>query len=336
MGELFFAFSIGLLFFISGDEIALYIVPLLILTLSDAAAALVGVSYGKNLFAIDDGAKSIEGTVIFFITAWLLSLIALLLFSDLPKEEVIIISLIVSMVGALIEAVSWKGLDNLLVPVCLFLLLDRAFTATVTELALLTLIFAFALITITFAGSRIGESKHMLITVVTTMLFVWIVGDWPNLVSPAALVALFIFLKFQAGETNTKDENLPFTLSIIGSALFWFFVSEVFSYNTYYVFNITMGIHMILLALFRKESGGVIFYLAILFLPWMVINVRILFVTDYTQNDFILSASALLIMALALVLFQKTKHLFTHDKWLKQTCFAVTGASLGIPLTVAL
>ena len=70
-GELLFALAIVLLFYLKKDQIIAYELPLSILTLCDAAAALVGSRYGRLLFRIEDGHKSWEGTTIFFLTAWI-------------------------------------------------------------------------------------------------------------------------------------------------------------------------------------------------------------------------------------------------------------------------
>ena len=45
----------------------LYVLPILILTLCDAASALVGSRYGKRIFRIEEGSKSIEGVVVFAV-----------------------------------------------------------------------------------------------------------------------------------------------------------------------------------------------------------------------------------------------------------------------------
>src|SRR5690606_34744795 len=71
-GELLFAASVALLFWLKdGHFIAIeqdrpamgpvpYVVPILILTLCDAASAVVGSQYGKRLFRIEEGSKSVE------------------------------------------------------------------------------------------------------------------------------------------------------------------------------------------------------------------------------------------------------------------------------------
>jgi phytol kinase len=60
----------------------LYCVPLLLLTLADAAAALVGVSYGRLRYETVDGVKSAEGSLAFFTSAFFCIHVPLLLCTD--------------------------------------------------------------------------------------------------------------------------------------------------------------------------------------------------------------------------------------------------------------
>ena len=54
--------AIATLYFFSGQaaEPVLYVLPLAVLTLSDAAAALAGSSYGRMRYTIEEGQKSIK------------------------------------------------------------------------------------------------------------------------------------------------------------------------------------------------------------------------------------------------------------------------------------
>ena len=101
----------------------LYILPILILTLCDAASALVGSRYGRRVFQIEEGTKSVEGVVVFAVTAWLLSLIVILLLTDIGRGEAVLLAFITAVFGALLEAASWRGLDNLFIPLGLYFLL---------------------------------------------------------------------------------------------------------------------------------------------------------------------------------------------------------------------
>ena len=116
-GEIFFALSVVLIFYWSrGDKIT-YSIPILILTFADSAAALVGKRYGKkNLAQLNEDSKSIEGSFMFFIVAFVITLVPLLLYTEVGREETLIISAIVGFNVSLIEMIAHSGNDNLLIP----------------------------------------------------------------------------------------------------------------------------------------------------------------------------------------------------------------------------
>ncbi|NJO22150.1 MAG: hypothetical protein HC868_03420, partial [Sphingomonadales bacterium] len=122
-GEIYLVLAVGFLAFRIEQGLVFYVLPLLVLTLADAAAALVGVSYGRRKLEVEEGAKSVEGVVAFFTTTWLIAMILLLLMTDAPRPSVVLLSLMVAAFGAIVEVNSWKGLDNLFIPVGLHLFL---------------------------------------------------------------------------------------------------------------------------------------------------------------------------------------------------------------------
>lgn len=152
-GEVYFALSVALLFALSDHapealgSAAAYALPLAILTFSDAAAALVGARFGRTLFKTPDGCKSWEGVGAFIITAWLVTYAALALFTGLSGAEIGFLSLTIAVVGAAIEAISTRGLDNLAIPVGVYVVLavilsggfDWVLTAAFAATAVVTL-----------------------------------------------------------------------------------------------------------------------------------------------------------------------------------------------------
>lgn len=133
-GEIFFALSVLVLFVLGHDRPVLYVVPLVILTLSDAAAALVGVRFGKRAFAVADGRKSLEGMLAFFAVAFISAVLCLGCIADLPPVNILLIAFLLAALGALTEAVSPHGLDNLFVPIGCYLLLSHDLDAGRPEL----------------------------------------------------------------------------------------------------------------------------------------------------------------------------------------------------------
>lgn len=125
LGELLLVLSIVVLFWLTDGQGLHYVLPLAIVTFADASAALVGMSYGKHRFAVIDGTKSSEGVTTFATLAFCLSLSMLALLSELPWQTLLLLALSVTYLSTLIETVSWRGLDNLLIPLGIYLCLER-------------------------------------------------------------------------------------------------------------------------------------------------------------------------------------------------------------------
>ncbi len=143
-GELSFAAGVAILFIIANGNALIYCLPMLLLTFADTLAALVGIHIGKTTFKTLDGKKSIEGCVAFFIAALLFAYFLMDLFSNIAAEKLIIIVFLWSLWMTAIEAVAWKGLDNLFIPVFGGLLLERYALLSNTTL---TWIFMATLVT---------------------------------------------------------------------------------------------------------------------------------------------------------------------------------------------
>lgn len=122
-GEVFFAASVGLLTLITQDQ-WIYAVALLQMSLADGMAAVIGTRFsGQHKYAVLGHAKSIVGTLTFFVV----SLAVLLVFnSHLPEHLSLAMALAISGLASLIENLGIMGLDNLLVPCLVALVLVHA------------------------------------------------------------------------------------------------------------------------------------------------------------------------------------------------------------------
>ncbi len=123
-GELFFVWTTWFLFLIfqaTGNPIYYYI-PFAIVVFADPAAALIGKSLPLRTYEIKGHQKSFGGSLSFFIV----SLFIMVLFfpaSDFSGNFFTLFVVIMALILTLVEAFSFKGLDNLSIPiVALFLL----------------------------------------------------------------------------------------------------------------------------------------------------------------------------------------------------------------------
>jgi len=254
-GELLFAVAVALLFWLKDGHFisvsmhhkaqigsVLYILPILILTLCDAASAVVGSRYGKRVFMIEEGSKSVEGVVVFAVTAWLLSLIVLLLLTDIGRSEVVLLAFIAAAFGALLEAASWRGLDNLFIPLGLYFLLANLLYLGVVGLSVIAGIFlAVLLLLLYMTRHRPGEERHFLAIGSTLFFCIGIFAEPSSLVTPAVAVATYF-----AADKVRKLERPPFDalnllLVVLAVALFYFMLSNLVQMDTIFGFNLSFA-----------------------------------------------------------------------------------------------
>ncbi|MDG5798989.1 phosphatidate cytidylyltransferase [Marinilabiliaceae bacterium ANBcel2] len=98
----------------------LYILPMLILAICDPMAAILGINIKKHNGRIVMFGYKLEktwlGTGAFFITSLVISMIALFFNQAIFNLTTLYISLVIAFVSTLAELFSWRGSDNLTIP----------------------------------------------------------------------------------------------------------------------------------------------------------------------------------------------------------------------------
>ena len=122
-GDLWFLLAIGLIYVLAGDHRLFYVIPILVLTLADTAAALAGLAFGRLRYSTSGGAKSLEGSAAFLGVAFLCAGIALLVSGDYDYRESFAIAAALAFATTILEAFANKGLDNICVPAGAYLVL---------------------------------------------------------------------------------------------------------------------------------------------------------------------------------------------------------------------
>ncbi len=208
LGEIYFPLSVGLLFLMADGDPLLYCIPMLILTLADAVAAVIGVRYGQFHYTTIDGQKSAEGSVTFFTIAFLSTHVPLLLLSNTGRAETLLIGLILGLLVMLLEAIAWQGLDNLFIPLGGFLLLKTHLMmdvpSLVTRLAVTIILVVFALCW----RRQTTLNDSALLGAVFVGYLSWSVGGWRWLMAP-----LILFISYPLLIAWIKQREVPLTLA---------------------------------------------------------------------------------------------------------------------------
>ncbi len=111
------AVIICFMFYYYNDNYIYFFIPILTLAMADPAAALVGRKYPIGKYTLRQQTKTMAGSGSFFVVAFIISLIALNLIENGNLMQHIWISLLVATVTTIGEGLSFKGDDNLVIPV---------------------------------------------------------------------------------------------------------------------------------------------------------------------------------------------------------------------------
>ena len=154
VGDLCFPAAVAAVFVLSAGHISSFCVPILTLTLADAAAALVGTRHGAHRFGRPGREKSLEGSAAFFLVAFPCAYVPLRLWPEGGWAWTLLLAFNLAVLLALVEALAGNGLDNLAVPVAACLLLRTLSRGDVWLLALCAILAAAVLLCLACRGMR--------------------------------------------------------------------------------------------------------------------------------------------------------------------------------------
>jgi phytol kinase len=120
-GELYFALAVGVVTLVTQDK-WIYLAAVAQMSLADGLAAVMGTRYGKQSYLVFGHTKSVIGTLTFFTV----SLAILIAYAQLVGVHLSPLFIAVTAaLAALIENLGVRGLDNLLVPLFIAVLLAK-------------------------------------------------------------------------------------------------------------------------------------------------------------------------------------------------------------------
>lgn len=243
-GDFLLAISVGLCFFLADGVALFYVLPIAVLTLADAAAALAGTAYGTRRFKVEEGVKSVEGTVVFFVITLLVALVCLMFMSDLPPLNILTLAVLVAGFGALVEAQSWRGFDNLFLPLGLLVFLEVHSQSSLTELIPIVVLFVMTIVASRIIGPRFGLSTHAARVYVVAIFLILASVELQNAILPALVLVAYPW----ANARTTSGDNFGDLDMIAALALFsfgWLALGNAVGWNAVQFYGLTaMGLVM--------------------------------------------------------------------------------------------
>ena len=226
-GEIYVALAVGILFVtykLTNVNIVNYLIPILILTFADSTAALIGVVYGrKKISSMNEDTKSIEGSFIFFIVAFMCTLFPLQLMTNIGRAEVLIISVLVGILAAMIEEVGHDGSDNFLIPIYTYSILAYNFDKDASVL-LYNIGIMFVVILVSMIVFKINRLSKLAIVYALLCAYMTLILGSLNWLYIPLLTFIFFGILPSANEKEKKNEfnyKIIETNTIIGSAFLW-------------------------------------------------------------------------------------------------------------------
>jgi uncharacterized protein (TIGR00297 family) len=187
MGIFFFPLSFTILMFMWGKELeAVSMMSLLIMSFSDSSASLFGSYFGKVTFNLRGGKKTLEGSMVFFLmTIILFFIISVTPSFPLPQPDAWNLylwwasAIMIAVLLTFLEAMSFRGSDNLTVPLLgsiliFYLLYDPSWEKTTPFY--IGLAFSLILVLITYKLKILDTSGAVGAVLIGTWIFGY--GQW--------------------------------------------------------------------------------------------------------------------------------------------------------------
>lgn len=259
-GDVYFLLSIAGLFVLAQGHWMLYIIPLLVLTFADALAALTGVIYGKRTYTAADGFKTVEGSLVFLIITFLATYLPFWWLTGNNGLEALLIALLVALLTMLIEAVSWEGLDNLLVPLVTFIALDGHRLASLTTLWQHLAIIAALTTAVFVLRRRMPLTAGALATVALVLYVCSTIGGLWWLIAPMICMVtagvLYSLRQRTIEQTHSEGYGVRLVAALASPGLVWLLTFRYLNrHEDLYLFTLVWAAQLAGLAAFQRQEN---------------------------------------------------------------------------------
>ncbi|MBN8710740.1 MAG: hypothetical protein BGO12_00655 [Verrucomicrobia bacterium 61-8] len=242
LGEIYFPVAVATVFLLADGKTLLYVIPVLTLTLADSVGALIGIRYGHARYRTDEGFKSAEGSVAFFTAAFLSCHIPLLLFSDTGRAETLLISLTAGFVVMLLEAISWRGQDNLIIPIGMYFLLSFYLPLNEWQLLGRFLLILALVVLVMLVRNRTTLSDSAVLAGALSGYAVWAFGGRFWIFPPLLLFVIYVWLP-SFPKSARPVQNLHAVTRVMAGGLLWVGLSHVYERDFLLPYLLCMAAH---------------------------------------------------------------------------------------------
>ena len=327
-GEVYFPFSVALLYQLAHGNKLLYALPLVVLTLADTVAALTGAEYGKHEYSATGATKSVEGSIAFFCAAFFSVDVALVVFSDVGRIETLLISLDIALIVMLLEAIAWRGLDNIFIPLGVFILLRLYMAMSLVQLWNRFRVAAMLVILVTAYSRKTTLQGSALLASALVLYVSWALGGWQWLIPPATLLLTYAFIFPGKVTPADRTHNVYEVLSIASGGFIWLFLFRIWQQpELLFPYTLAFAIHLAVVAwnlLYPRFSSVPSVMIACVLVSWALMFAPYVLIQGMSRQSLLQAAAALVICAIAFGVFYLLEprregiYPATAARWLRQ------------------
>lgn len=339
LGEVYFPLSVAIVFWLAKGEAILFTVPILILTFADALAALIGVRYGQWLYTTAEGYKSAEGSLAFFIVAFLSAFIPLVGFSDVGSVEAALIAVVLGLLVMILEAIAWRGLDNLFIPLGGFVFLKVYAEMSVADLLPRLLVLLALIGFVIYWRRRTTLNDSAALAAALAGYVFWALGGWQWLVAPLLLLIAYPALSPRNDVNRERIHDTRSVISVVSGGLVWVFLAKSLDRPEWlYLATAVFASHLAVVALARllhqyPDWPHFAVLLTCIINAWMVIFGSWLLLDVFGTPNWVFAFMGLASTALAVITFYRWQPRVTDcpndaPRWWRQGLVAFGASAL--------
>jgi len=254
LGELYFPLGVATVFTLARGDILLFVIPVALLTFADAAGALVGKRLGRHPFATLEGTKSVEGSLAVGLAGMACATLPLLISGYDPFRS-ILMGAALGLFALLVEAISWRGLDNVFLPLAIFAQLSAFLDASAGALELrLGVLVGLTFLALTWRRGHVVDDSARLGGALALYYF-WVVGGWTWLVAPIVILVSYVRL-MPTIPGGPPRHNLVAVICVASAGLVWSVAHAVAPDPRWHgLFTLGLATQQAIIALVRFSQG---------------------------------------------------------------------------------
>jgi phytol kinase len=263
-GEIYFPIAVAILFHIylyvpwepppvdAHRQLLLYIIPILLLALGDAAAALIGISYGRLYYLTADGRKTAEGSLALFLIAFFCVHVPLLLTTNTGRPETLLIALLMAMLVVLFEAVAWSGLDNLLLPLASYLFLRVYLGLSFDDLVSRLMITGLLILVLLIYTRRATLVVNAVLGAFLVGYITWSLGGWQWLLAPVTVYLSYTWFAPRTASNRRRIHNIHAVVCVASTGLCWLFLDRLLNWpQLLFPYTLSYAAHLAIIGVIR-------------------------------------------------------------------------------------